>query len=380
MEQATTTNIQRPSLKIGITYRELGVFLLLVFLNLKFAAITIVQDRSIVIDAIVYLLLVITFNYSNWTYKSLTITAILTVVYTLINFSSYKLNVLMPLLVIQSVSGISFKRYLAINFIITGFTLLLMYCIYGEGKIMYGFSFLIDRKERMSFGFGHPNSAGLYYYCFMVNGLLLLYFSKFQKHIPLYMIAIVPLWMYIYQKTASRSFLLSIVALYGCYFYYYLSLRLNKKSLFRQTSYLYIFLPLIFTGLTLFFSFQRENFVILDRLLSKRLTFYEIFLNQITPMDFFFGSDVYKTLVIDSSYIHLLFEGGIFFFIGFCIFYVISAIRMVNKKDWVPISVVASFMAYGLMETTLLFTMLIGTNILWVMLYFYYKHGRIQMS
>jgi hypothetical protein len=119
--------------------------------------------------------------------------------------------------------------------------------------------------------------------------------------------------------------------------------------------------------------------VIIDRLLSKRLNYYQIFLDKINLMDFFFGSKAYKDLVIDSSFIHLLFEGGIFFFIGFCLFYVFSTVNMVNKKEWVPIVIIMSFMAYGLMESLLLFSMLIGTNIFWVTLYYYYKNGGMKL-
>jgi hypothetical protein len=130
---------------------------------------------------------------------------------------------------------------------------------------------------------------------------------------------------------------------------------------------------------TLYFSFERDNFLVLNKILSKRLTFYAVFLDQITFQDFLFGSDAYKNLVIDSSYIHLLFEGGIFFFIGFSLFYVFSTIKMIHQKDWVPVCVVISFMAYGLMETVLLFNMLIGTNILWITLYYYYKNGKMKL-
>jgi len=379
LEQTATIDTQGSSLKLRFTYRELGVFLLLLFLNLKFAAITIIQSRSLVIDLMVYLLLIVTFNYSNWTSKSLTKTAVVIGIYTLINFSSYKLNVLMPLLIIQSVSGITFKKYLSINFIITGLTLLLMFIINGEGQIMYGFSFLIDRKIRMSFGFGHPNSAALYYYCFIVNGLLLLYFSRFKKHINLYLLLIMPLWLYIYQKTGSRSFLLSLVALYGGYLYYFLGQAFKKKYSFKAVNYTYILLPFLFTAITVYFSIEREKYIIINRLLSKRLNYYDIFLHKLSFMDFFFGSKAYKDLVVDSSFIHLLFEGGIFFFIGFCIFYVISSINMVNKKEWIPICVIISFMAYGLMETVLLFSMLIGTNIFWITLYYYYRNGKMKL-
>lgn len=379
MEQTNSINSEHRPIKIGITYKEAGVFLLLLFLNLKFISITVIQDRSFLIDVIVYLLLIITFNYSNWTYKSLAITGTLIGIYTLINFSAYKLNVLMPLLVIQSVSSIRFRRYLGINFIITGITLVVMYIVYGEGVNMAGYSFMIDRKIRMNFGFNHPNVVALYYYCFMINGLLLLYFSKYKKYINLYMLIMIPLWFYIYQKTASRSFLLSIIALYGSYSYYYLGTFVNKRNLLNLTQYIMFSMVLIFTLATVYFAINSERFVTVDMLLSKRLTYYERFLDTVNSKSFFFGADTYGDFVIDSSYVHLLFEGGIIFFIGFCVFYVLSTIQMVNKKAWIPICVIISFLCYGLMESLLLYSMLIGTNIFWILLYFYYRNGKMEL-
>ncbi len=258
-------------------------------------------------------------------------------------------------------------------------TLLIMFIINGEGVNMSGHTLSFDRKIRMSFGFNHPNVVALYYYCLMINGFLLIYFSKFKKRIPLYLLLIVPLWFYIYKKTGSRSFLLSLIFLYGTFFYYFFGMLINKNNIFRIINYFSITLLFIFSSITVFFSLQKENFSTLDGLLSRRLTYYDRFLNEVNFLDFFFGSSAYDNYVIDSSYIHLLFEGGIFFFFGFCLFYVLSTVKMVNKKEWIPICAIMSFMAYGLMESMLLFSILIGTNIYWLTLYYYYRDGKMRL-
>jgi len=365
--------------KSGITFKELGVFLLLLFMTLKLVSIIITHNRSFAIDLIVYFLLIVTFNYANWTYESLFKTGLIIGIYTLINFSSYKLNALMPLLIVQSVSGIRFKRYLAINLIISGIFLLVMLIVFGEGYNMSGYNYIVDRKIRMSFGFNHPNVAALHYFCFMINGLLLVYYSKYKKYLSLYLLLIIPLWLYIYKMTASRSFILTLFALYAAYGYYLFGLFINKKNIVRIVGYTVIFLPFLFSSITLFFSINREKYIMLDRLLSKRLTFYNWFLDTLEPVDIFFGTNTFKNFVIDSSYLHLLFEGGIFFFLGFCIFYVISTVNMINKKEWIPILVIMSFMVYGLMESMLLYGIVIGTNLFWVLLYYHYKNGKMRL-
>ena len=379
MEQTNTIDTKVSGLKLGITTKELGVFLLLLFITLKLVSIIITHNRSFAIDLIVYFLLIVTFNYANWTYESLFKTGLIIGIYTLINFSSYKLNALMPLLIIQSVSGIRFKRYLAINFIICGIFLLVMFIVFGEGRNMSGFNYNIDRKIRMSFGFNHPNVAALHYFCFIINGLLLVYYTKYKKYFSLYLLLIIPVWLYIYKMTASRSFILTLFALYATYGYYSFGLFINKKNIVRIIGYAVILLPFLFSSITLFLSINSEKYIMLDRLLSKRLTFYNWFLDTLEPIDIFFGASTYKNFVIDSSYLHLLFEGGIFFFLGFCVFYVISTVNMINKKEWIPILVIMSFMFYGLMESMLLYGIVIGTNLFWVLLYFHYKNGKMRL-
>ncbi len=379
MEQTNTIETKVSGLKLGITTKELGVFLLLLFMTLKLVSLIITHNRSFAIDLIVYFLFIVTFNYANWTYGSLFKTGLVIGIYTLINFSPYKLNVLMPLLVIQAVSGIRYQRYLAINFIISAIFLLVMFIVFGEGYNMSGYNYIVDRKIRMSFGFNHPNVAALHYFCLMINGLLLVYYSKYKKYLSLYLLLIIPLWLYIYKMTASRSFILTILALYASYGYYLFGLFINKKNIVRLIGYVVIFLPFLFSSITLFLSIHREKYIMLDRLLSKRLTFYNWFLDTLNPVDIFFGADTFKNFVIDSSYLHLLFEGGILFFLGFCVFYVLATINMINKKEWIPILVIMSFMVYGLMESMLLYGILIGTNLFWVLLYYHYKNGKMRL-
>jgi hypothetical protein len=379
LEQTNTIETKVSGLKLGITTKELGVFLLLLFMTLKLVSLIITHNRSFAIDLIVYFLFIVTFNYANWTYGSLFKTGLVIGIYTLINFSPYKLNVLMPLLVIQAVSGIRYQRYLAINFIISAIFLLVMFIVFGEGYNMSGYNYIVDRKIRMSFGFNHPNVAALHYFCLMINGLLLVYYSKYKKYLSLYLLLIIPLWLYIYKMTASRSFILTILALYASYGYYLFGLFINKKNIVRLIGYVVIFLPFLFSSITLFLSIHREKYIMLDRLLSKRLTFYNWFLDTLNPVDIFFGADTFKNFVIDSSYLHLLFEGGILFFLGFCVFYVLATINMINKKEWIPILVIMSFMVYGLMESMLLYGILIGTNLFWVLLYYHYKNGKMRL-
>ena len=162
--------------------------------------------------------------------------------------------------------------------------------------------------------------------------------------------------------------------LYITYIYYYLGVKFNRKYLFSLSKNILASLMFIFSVITIYFAIMRENFLFLDKILSGRLMLYNTFLNKLNWIDALFGSVSFREIVIDSSYIHLMFEAGLIFFFCILIFYSYSAFKMIKQKAWIPICVVISFMAYGLMETLILYGMLIGCNIFWILLYYYYSN------
>lgn len=375
MESNVTINNLNNKSGFKINVKECSVFLLLFFLNLKFAYITIIQERSFLVDMLVYLFLILAFDYSRLRNQYVNLFLLL-IPFTFIHFSEFKLNVLMPLIIAHAVGGIKFKRYLWINFIIMGFTILIMFVVYGEGRNMAGYTWGMTRKTRMSYGFNHPNVASLYYYCFIINGLLMLYFSKFKKIIPFYLILTIPVTYYIYQKTGGRSFIFAVWVLYISYGYYFVRNLLQKKYRVSFTKYLLVLLPFILIFITVYFALNVDEYQALNKTLSRRLYYYNKLLTGIDPMSFVFGTGAYRDIIIDSSFLHLLFEGGIIFFLFFIYFYCVSTFRLGNDNQWVLMAVIFSFLIYGLMETLLLYSMLIGTNLFWVILYHYFQNKK----
>lgn len=372
MESTHTINNLTSEKSFKVNFKEWRVFLLLFFLNLKFTYITIIQERSLLVDILVYIFLIIAFDFSKLRNKYINLFIIL-IPFTVIHFSEFKLNVLMPLIVAHAVASVKFKRYLWMNFIIMGGTIVIMYLVYGEGRNMAGYTWGMSRKARMNFGFNHPNVATLYYYCFIINGLLMLYYSKFKKWIPFYILLSIPITFYIYNKTGARSFIFAVWVLYISYAYYFARNFIHKNYRVKYTKYILILLPLILVSITSYFALNVEDYQILNKMLSRRLYYYNKLLVGIDPMSFVFGTDAYREIIIDSSFLHLLFEGGIIFFFFFVYFYTVSVFRLGQDNQWILMVILFSFLVYGLMETLLLYSMLIGTNIFWVILYHYFQ-------
>lgn len=379
MESVDTIDNLKTQKSFKVNFTEWKVFLLLFFLNLKFAYITIIQERNMMVDILVYIFLILAFDFTRLRNRYINLFLLL-IPFTVIHFSEFKLNVLMPLIVAHAVGSIKFKRYLWMNFIIMGGTILIMYLVYGEGRNMAGYTWGMSRKSRMSFGFNHPNVATLYYYCFMINALLMLYFSKLKKWIPIYVIITIPITYYIYNKTGARSFIFAVWVLYISYAYYYGRNLLHKNYKVKYTKYLLVFLPLILLFITAYFALNVEDYQVLNKMLSRRLYYYNKLLTGIDPMSFVFGTDAYREIIIDSSFIHLMFEGGIIFFLFFVYFYTVSSYKMGQENQWLLMVIFFSFLIYGLMETLLLYSMLIGTNIFWVILYYYFQDKKPTFS
>lgn len=375
MESTVQVQNLKSTFDRNFSYKDILVFLLLFFLNLKFVYITIIQDRNMAVDIMVYLLLVLAFDYSRLRNQFVNFLIIL-VPFTFIHFSEFKLNVLMPLLVIHAVGGIRFKNYLWMNFIIMGGTILIMYLFHGEGRDMAGYTWGMNRKERMNFGFNHPNVATLYYYCFIINLLLIFYFSRLKKWVPLYVLVTIPITWWIYKKTGARSFIFAVIVLYAAYAYYFLRNVVSKHYKAKYTTYILIAVPFIMIAVTAYFALNYQDYQVLNKLLSRRLYYYNRLLTEIDSMSFVFGTGLYRDIIIDSSYLHLLFEGGIIFFLFFIYFYIVSVLKIGKDNNWIFMVVLFSFLVYGMMETLLLYTMLVGTNIFWVMLYNYFLNDK----
>lgn len=352
--------------------RRPSIFILLLILNLRFLFTVVLGERQEILTILTFFFFLLSFDYTAMRREYLYWLGILVII-SLAQFTPYKQNVLTPIILMQCISTLDLKTYLRYNIIILGGTALLMFLFVGTGRMIQAEA-ITTIRIRYDFGYGHPNAATLYYWGLFISLLLYCYISKYRNFIWILLGFLLLISVYLYIETDSRSFIFAVVSfiLVLCYF----SLRSKFKGDYRigYSRYVLYVLPVVFAALTIYFAINVNDYPVLNILLSKRLTLYKDLLDSLTPLQYLWGTSAFDYIIVDNSYLHLLFEAGVLVFAYFIWLWVFAVKNMVKQQNFILIAVFVSFLVYGLMESLLLFSVIIGNNIFWVLLY-RYRYG-----
>ncbi|SHF94572.1 hypothetical protein [Dysgonomonas macrotermitis] len=352
--------------------RKPSLFILLLILNFRFLFTVVLNDRVEILSVLTIVFFLLSFDYSTIRKEYVYCLGIFILI-SAFDFTKYKLNVLTPLIVMQCVSTFSLKEYLRFNIIILGTTVIGMLLVFGTGHITQSdvFSFIRIRND---FGYGHPNIAMIYYWGLFMSVLLYCYISKYRNFIWLLLGGFLLISIYLYLETDSRSFIFAVFTFSLVLIYYNLRKRSVKDYRIGYSRYVLYALPVLFTALTLYFGIFASEYPKINILFSTRPSLYHELLAGLTPLQYLLGTSAFDYIIIDSTYMHLLFEAGILLFVYFIWLYYFAMKNIVRQQNFIVIAVMVSFLVYGLMESLLLFCVIIGNNLFWVLMY-RYRYG-----
>lgn len=349
--------------------RKPSIFILLLILNLRFLFTVVIGEREVILSVLTVLFFFLSIDYSGIRREYLCwILAFVGI--SIIDFTEFKLNVLTPLILMQCISRFDIRTYLRYNIIILGVTAIVMLLLVGTGTMYIGgeLSFI---RTRYDFGFTHPNVAAIYYWGLFMSLILFCSISKYKNFLWILLVFILIGAGILYTQTISRSFIIVFVSFVIILCYYTFRSKFTKDYKIGYSRYALYSLPLLFTILTIYFAVNVNKYPALDFLFSRRLSFFNMFLQGLTPMEYITGTSSFKNIVIDSSYLHLLFEAGVLLFIYFIWLYYFAIKNIIKQQNFVVLAIFISFLIYGLMESLLLYSVIIGNNIFWVLLYRY---------
>lgn len=349
--------------------RKPCIFILLLLLNFWFFSSYVLKDKSEVLYGLMILFFFFSFDYNKIRRESL-YWLLVFIVISALDFSSHKMNVLTPLVLMQCTSQISLKTYLRYNLIILGTTAVLLLLTIGEGRMMLGEGIDLVRI-RHDMGYGHPNVAAMYYWGIFICSILYCYLSRYRNFLWILTIVLALGCIYVYEITVSRSFIVALFLFLFVLGYYSLRKKLAMDYRIGYSRYILWILPMVMTVLTIYFPLNADKYSILDVLVSGRLTLYKELLISLTPIQYILGTGAFDKIVIDSSYLHLMFEAGILLFVYFLWLYFFAVREIVKQQNFVVIAILVSFLGYGLTESLFLLPMILGNNLLWVLLYRY---------
>ncbi|MDL2214581.1 hypothetical protein LJC00_00135 [Dysgonomonas sp. OttesenSCG-928-M03] len=349
--------------------RKPSIFILLLILNLRFLFTVVFNDRQEILSVLTVVFFLLSLDYSGIRREYL-YWIILFIAISVVDFTPYKLNILTPLILMQCLSRFNIRIYLQYNIIILGGTAILMFLAFGTGGLYKGTGIDFIRI-RHDLGYGHPNAAALYYWGLFISVILSCYLSRYKKLLGYFLAILLVASIYLYSETISRSFIISVIVFTLVIAYYYIRSRSRKNYVIGYSRYIIYALPLLLTVLTIYFGLNAGSYPKLDLLFSLRLSLYKEFLNSLTPIQFLLGTTVFDRIIVDNSYLHLLFEAGIFLFIYFIWLYYFAIKNIIRQQNHIVIAIFVSSLIYGLMESLLLFSVIIGNNLFWVLLYRY---------
>ena len=343
------------------------ILLLVYFIHLKFFLQIVLEIESAVADILLYVFLLLGINYKRIKYSFLILIPILFICF----LNAEARNIFVILLSTYIVSQLSLKTILFHNlsaqliiFVLSSICLFL-----GITTSEMFQQTVLDMRIRYDYGMGNPNTFALFIYSFIIN--LYLYKGIYHKKY-LFIIGIIA-WI-VFSYTGSRTFFISVLILLTLSFFGKLYKRYPQIS--KSTL---IIAPILIFSAVFYFSKNYILFPEVNILFSGRLELYNKLLSSVSYSNYLIGTELINTETIDSSILHLLFEGGIIPFSLFILLY-FNLVCKINKNQLSAVaSLMASVFCVALTESILTFVLIFGNMIIWILLYKTYLKKRIYL-
>lgn len=345
-----------------------SVLFLLYFIHLKFFTQIVLDISSTFMDIALYLFLLLGVNYRR---VKLSFFVLVPIVFVCI-LNPAATNVFVILISTYIVAQLPFRTVLFHNLCAQIIVFLLSTaCLYlGISEITMMDATLLDTRVRYDYGMGNPNTFALFVYSFFIN--LYLYKGKDSK-IWLLLIAFTA-WK-VFSYTGSRTFLISVVLLLLC-----CGIRKLCESWPRLFKFGLIATPILTYGFIFYFTLNFTAYPEMNILFSGRLDFYDSLLSSVSLKDYLFGTELINEITIDSTYLHILFEGGILSLLIFFLLYTNLIIKIDSKDLAIIFPVLMSVLMFGLTESVLNFVLIYGNMIIWVLMYNVYIKGETELT
>lgn len=359
--------------KIVYNYRALAtnkyaILFLLYFVHLKFFIQIVLDIESAPLDITLYVLLLLGINYKRVKRSFLVLIPIMGI--SLLNPAARNIFVILLCTYITAQLPIRTILYHNILAQIIVFSLSTICLSLGITESVMFQQTALDMRVRYDYGMGNPNTFAMFVYSFIIN--LYLYKGIFYKRY-LFIIALIG-WS-VFSYTGSRTFFVSVLVLllFSC-------LRNLWSSQPRFSKLLLIIVPILIGVAVFYFSLNYTLYPEVNLLFTGRLDLYNRLLSSVSYSDYIFGTGRINEETIDSSYLHLIFEGGVIPLLLFMILY-INLVYKANRKELAAIlPLFASVFVFGLTESVLTFVLVFGNMIIWILLYKTYITRHIRVN
>lgn len=346
-----------PNIESKVVCNKYITLFLLYFIHIKFFVQIILDFNIFLFDAIFYATLLLGLDYKRLRYHFLLVIPI--AIISIVNPAAK--NLLAILISTYIISQLPLKTILyhnlsaqAIIFILSSFCLF----IGITDSVMFEQTDF-DMRVRYDYGMGNPNTFALFVYSFLIN--LYLYKGINKK---MFFLIFVPVTCFVSSYTGSRTFLMSMFVLF-------LMVLMNKfwRRHLRFVKSIMLIFPIFLIIAIVCFSWKYANYPEINELFSGRLMLYHLLFFSLSLNDLLLGTNLINELTIDNSFLHLIFEGGIFLFLCFVYLYYSFVKKISNKNVTIIFPLFISVFVFALTESILTFLLIYGNMIVWILIY-----------
>lgn len=349
--------IQINKLENSIRYVNLFFQILFIFsLYAKFVFLVILKETSILLDILLYISLLLSINYKRFSYFLL---AFFSVAVIAVLNPAFK-NIFLIVTSLYILSSIEIRSFIKLNlfFQFSVFILASIFLSLGITKSELLVQLLFDSKERWDYGMGNPNTFSLFIYSILIN-IYILYGRK-NVYIP-FIILIISYYTYSY--AGSRTFLFSIIVL----FFTNMLGRLFRRYI-SAFKIILILIPILMFAIIVYCSSNVNEYEVLNLVMSGRLELYSDFINSLSIKDYLIGTPLVNEETVDSSYLHIFFEGGMLFFCFFLYLYINMVKKISVKEAGIIMPYLCSVWAAAITESLFTYILIFGNMIFWFLI------------
>ena len=340
-----------------VVYRRGLVLALIMFLHLKFFVQNILVTEYFVLDFALIFIVLLCLDYRRVHYSFFILVPITAV--SLINPAAR--GMLIIFLITYIVSKLPLRTILWYNlvaqtlvFCFTSISLLL-----GLTESVMLDQTVWDTRIRYDFGMGNPNIFALFIYSFLIN----LYLYAGLRSRPV-MLAILVITLMVSKYTGSRTFMIAMAVLFAVHLFR--NMWENHPKISRTCLFV---MPIIMLSAVVYISLNYTDFPVINLLFTGRFRLYNMLMTTVSPTQTLVGVPDINTIIIDNSFIHMLYEGGIIPVGVFFYLYYTALFHSSGKDFTIMMPLLVSVFMVGLTENILTFALLFGNMIVWIILY-----------
>lgn len=345
----------------NIRAQRFGALLSLLFLNVR-EILGFFQIETLWLTILLNFLLVIIIDYR---YVKKELFGII-FIGPLVIYNKEILSIIDIMLYVYLLRDFSLQKIASLNLIVQVTALCFTGLLHILGVLQSNVVYM-PKGEAYDFGMSNPSTLGFWVYMMIIN-LYLLFSRKNRYLFPLFFLIIS---VVVYNYCRARSVFIGSIVLF--IFHYLVIFKIIKP--FHR--YMLALLPIFIYSVFFYVIFNIDDYLWLDAFVTRRFSIPADIIGNMSFIEYFIGIRLPESEPMDSSFMMILFNGGIGFLAFFVYKYYVSIVKYFNSIYYY-LPVIISVLACGVIEN--FFSSAKSVSIIFWLLILYPCHRKLCVN